>query len=443
MPKLLPGVHAPHRKNTAAMPAIKMPAPATVTMLTSMHIGKPATVIVKPGDHVDVGQKIAEASGFVSSPVHSGVSGTVKKIEDFLVASGSYVPAIVIESDGLMTACGDITPPTVTNYDEFISALRESGIVGLGGAGFPTAVKFDVKDTSRISEVIVNCAECEPYITSDTRTLLDRTNDVFEGISLLEKYLGVKKVIIAVESNKREAIEKIKPIAANDPAVTVKVLPGIYPQGGEKVMIYHTTGKIVPAGKLPIDVGSVVCNCTTLAEIARYIRTGMPLTEKCVTVDGDAVAEPKNVIVPIGTSMNDVFDFCGGFSKNPAKLLSGGPMMGIAVPGGDFPIMKNTNAILAFSEKLAKEPKATQCIHCGRCVNACPFGLAPESISKAFEKKDGAALEKLEVNLCMECGCCSFVCPAKRPLVQTNKLAKTVLRDYQAKRKAAEQEEKK
>lgn len=443
MPKLLPGVHAPHRKNTAAMPAIKMPPPATVTLLTSMHIGKPATVIVKPGDHVDVGQKVAESSGFVSAPVHASVSGTVKKIEDTLTSSGSYVPAVVIESDGLMTPYGGVTPPSAETYDEFISALRESGIVGLGGAGFPTAVKFDVKDTSRISEVIINCAECEPYITSDTRTLIDRTEDVFDGISLLEKVLGVKKIVIAVESNKREAIEKIKPLAEKDPVVTVKVLPSLYPQGGEKVMIYHVTGKIVPAGKLPIDVGSVVCNCTTLAEIARYVRTGMPLTEKCVTVDGDAVSEPKNVIVPIGTSLSDVFTFCGGFSKTPEKILYGGPMMGLAVPSADVPILKNTNAVLAFSAKLAKEPKTTQCIHCGRCVNACPFGLSPESIGKAFEKKDGAALEKLEVNLCMECGCCSFVCPAKRPIVQTNKLAKAVLRDYQAKQKAAEQEAKK
>lgn len=442
MLKALCGVSVPHRKNTALLSPVVMPPPTVVTLPMSMHIGKPATPVVKVGDKVLLGDLIAEASGPVSSPIYASVSGTVKKIEDLLVSSGAYVPAIIIESDGEMTPSDKISPPVVTSYDEFISAVNKSGIVGLGGAGFPTYMKFDVKDTSRISEIIINCAECEPYITSDTRTVLDRTEEIAEGIKLLEKFLDAKKIIFGIEKNKPQAIKKLQDTFTSDPCVTVKVLPSVYPQGAEKVLIYNTTGKIVPAGKLPIDAGCVVCNCTTLAEIARYIKTGMPLVSKCVTVDGDAIKEPKNVIVPIGTSISDLVGFCGGYKTEPKKILYGGPMMGLSVPTGDEPILKNTNAVLAFGEKAAKEPPETQCIHCGKCVTHCPLGLAPTAIAKAYEKRDGAELVKLEVNLCMECGCCSFICPAKRPLVQINKLAKGVLRDYTAKQKALEQEAK-
>lgn len=438
MAKTLMGVRVPHRKNTAGLSPVIMPAPQTVTIPTAMHIGKPATPIVKVGDKVLLGDVIAEKSGPVSSPVHASVSGTVKKIDDVLTSGGAYVPAIIIESDGEMKQSDKITPPTVTNYGEFISAVEASGIVGLGGAGFPTFMKFDVKDTSRISEIIINCAECEPYITSDTRTAIDRTDEIAEGIKLFEKFLDAKKIIIGIEKNKPEAIKKLKMISDSDERVTLRVLPSVYPQGAEKVLIYNTTGKVVPAGKLPIDVGCVVCNCTTVAEIARYIKTGMPLTQKCVTVDGDAIKEPKNVIVPIGTAISSLLDFCGGFSKESKKILCGGPMMGLSVPSGDEPIMKNTNAVLAFGENAASVPQETQCIHCGKCAVHCPLGLAPVSIAKAYENGDGAELARLEVNLCMECGCCSFICPAKRPLVQINKLAKGVLREYTQKLKEQE-----
>ena len=216
----------------------------------------------------------------------------------------------------------------------------------------------------------------------------------------------------------------------------VKVLPSIYPQGGEKVLVYKTVGRMIPVGKLPIDVGCIVVNCTTLAAIGEYLQTGMPLVHKCVTVDGATVKTPQNVIVPIGASMQDVFDFCGGLTAQPAKLIYGGPMMGVTVPGADAPIMKNTNAILALSEKEAKLPATTACIRCGACTNTCPFGLAPAAIAKAYDKKDAEMLDKLLVNGCMECGCCSFVCPANRPLVQTNKLAKVFLREEKAKEDA-------
>ncbi len=402
-----------------------------------MHIGAAAKPIVNIGDEVKVGQLVAEAGGFVSSPVYSGVSGKVKKIDDMLMSGGQFVPAITIETDGLQTVSESIAPPRVENLQEFIDAVRRSGVVGLGGAGFPTAVKLTVKDISAIEAVIINGAECEPYITSDTRTMLDDKELVWEGIELLKKYMQVKRIIIGIEDNKPECISTYKKLCVSGGGVEVKALPAMYPQGGEKVMIFHTIGRIVPEGKLPLDVGAIVINCTTLAAVAKYIKTGMPLVEKCVTVDGSAVKNPKNVIAPIGTPVKDVFDFCGGFKSEPKKVLYGGPMMGLAVPNLDAPILKNTNAILAFNEKDAKLSAETACIKCGRCVSHCPLNLAPTDIETAFKLKKPEDLDVLKVNLCMECGCCAYVCPANRPLVQVNKLAKVMLRDYQNAQKAA------
>ena len=407
-----------------------MDSPNTVTIPMNMHIGAPSVPCVKKGDEVKIGQLIAEAGGYVSSPVYASVSGTVTEVGTILVNNGSQVASITIESDGKNEISSNCVPKNVTNYDEFISAVRESGVVGLGGAGFPTGVKLDVKDTSRIEEIVINGAECEPYITSDTRTMIDDANLIAEGIELLKKFLDVKKVIIGIEKNKPEAIKEMNKLS--DDVTQVKVLPSIYPQGGEKVLIYNCTGKIVPEGKLPIDVGVVVINCTTLAFIAKYIKTGIPLVEKLVTVDGSAVKEPKNIIAPIGTSMSDVFNFCGGFKEEPKKVLYGGPMMGIAVPTLDSPILKSTNAIIALAQKDAVLPEPTQCIKCGKCVDACPLNLMPLDYARGLELKDFDLLEKRKVNLCMECGCCSYVCPARRPLVENNKLAKAALRKYQA-----------
>lgn len=431
-PFSLRGVHVPHHKHTAGCAPVRLAPPPYIILPLSMHIGKPAVPTVKPGDHVDVGQLVASADGYISAPIYSGVSGTVKKCDDVLSSSGGYVPAIMVESDGLMTRFEGMAPPAVHDKDSFIAAIRDSGIVGLGGAGFPTYVKFNVKDSSAIEELIINGAECEPYITCDTRTMIDRADDVELAISLCIKHLGIKKVIIAIERNKPDAIAKMKEIASRIPEVTVKPLPASYPQGGEKVMIFNTTGKIVPPGKLPLDVGCIVCNCTTMAAIAEYVRTGMPLVEKCVTVDGGAVRSPGNYIIPIGTTFEYLFDAVGGFSKKPEKVLYGGPMMGIAVPNLSVPVLKNTNAVLALDEKQAKVPKPTACIRCGSCVNRCPLGLRSTDIGVAYKARDGEALKKLHALTCMECGCCAYVCPAKRPLVQTNRLAKAVLREHLA-----------
>ncbi|MCR5482045.1 MAG: electron transport complex subunit RsxC [Clostridia bacterium] len=426
MVKRMNGVHVPHYKNTADCAPNRMPVPAQLVIPMAMHIGAKANPVVKPGDTVKVGQLIAEAGGFVSAPIYSGVSGTVKKIEDVLVASGQKVPAVIIESDGQQEVYEGVKPPEVTDLESFINAVRDSGSVGLGGAGFPTSVKLKC-DLDKIDAVIVNGAECEPFITSDTRTMLDRADEVYDALKLIEKYMLVKKIIIGIEDNKPECIENFRNLCKDDPAVTVQALPSSYPQGGEKVLIFNTIGRIVPEGKLPLDAGAIVLNCTTLATIGRYVKTGMPLVEKCVTVDGSAVANPQNVIAPIGTPLKDIFEFTGGFKEDPYKVLYGGPMMGLAVPSLDSPLLKNTNAVLAFNQKDATPPEPTPCIKCGRCIAACPLQLMPAEIQIALNKGDVEDLKALKVNLCMECGCCTFVCPAKRPLGQNHKLGKAMV----------------
>ena len=431
----LHGIHVPHRKNTQDKPVVRIDTPKTVKIPMSMHIGKPARPIVNVGDLVKVGTKIGEADGFVSAPIYASVSGKVTKIQDFMLYNGSLTSAVVIESDGEMTPDESIAPPTVNSRESLIEAIKESGMVGLGGAGFPTHVKLNV-DPARVDYLIVNGAECEPYVTSDTYTMVSRGEDMKTALEALAQYLGIKTVIIGIESNKKAAIQSMNGLAREMSGVcnvSVKVLPPVYPQGGEKVLIYHCTGRVTPVGNLPIDVGCVVINCTTLAAIGAYLKNGMPLVEKCVTVDGAAVKNPQNVIAPIGTSMADMFAFCGGLTCDPAKLIYGGPMMGLTVPDTEAPVLKNTNAILALSEREARLPKTSPCIHCGTCVNTCPFGLAPMQLAKAYDDKNAQALEELSINACMECGCCSFVCPANRPLVQTNKLAKAFLKDEKAK----------
>ena len=423
----LHGTKVPHRKNTADLKPVKMTAPKTVTLPVKMHIGAPAKAVVKAGDKVFVGTLIAEATGAVSAPIHSSVSGEVKKIEPFTSSDGEICDAIIIESDGEMKLDGSIKAPIINSKESLISAIRQSGIVGLGGAGFPTHKKFDV-DTDKIEELIINGAECEPYITVDTRTMIDRTEDIKVALSYIKKYLGIKKIIIGIEKNKPKAIASIKALASDDEAITVKVLPSLYPQGGEKVLVYHTTGKVIPVGKLPVDVNCIVSNCTTIADIGKYIKTGIPLVEKCITVDGSSVKNPMNVIVPIGTSLSEVFEFSGGYCCEPKKLIYGGPMMGIAVPNGDVPILKNTNAILAFNEHDSVLTKPQPCIKCGRCINVCPLGINPPALAKALDEHNIAAMKKYGGIACMECGCCSYVCPANRPLVQNHKLIKTELR---------------
>ncbi|MBQ7343555.1 MAG: electron transport complex subunit RsxC [Clostridia bacterium] len=434
--KFLGKTHIPHNKNTADLTPVKMTPPKEVLLPMAQHIGAPATPVVKVGDEVKVGQLIAEPSGYVSSPIYSSVSGKVTKIDNYLRPDGKSVPAIRIESDGEMSVLEGITPPEVTDFDSFIGAIRSSGLVGLGGAGFPTSVKLDAVKNGGIHTIVINGAECEPYITSDTRTMLDQSEAVYDGIALLEKYVPTaEKFIFGIEKNKPACIEEMARIFQDNPKVSIMPLPSLYPQGAEKVIIYNTTGLTVPEGKLPADVGVLVINVTSLAVLANYVKTGMPLVEKCVTVDGSAVKEPKNVVAPIGTSIREIIEFAGGLKEEAGKVIFGGPMMGIPACSLDEPISKTTNAITVFNVKEATEREASACIHCGRCVSACPMGLNPTAFSKALGYGTEEKMEKLEeasINLCMECGCCSYVCPASRPLVQNNRLGKTALREYKA-----------
>lgn len=412
----------------------RMTLPATVSIPMSMHIGAPANPTVKAGDAVKVGQLIGEAMGYVSSPVYSSVSGTVKKIDEIISSSGAVMKTVIIETDGMQEILETIAPPKVDSREEFLAAMKNSGIVGLGGAGFPTTVKLDA-DVSKIDAIVINGAECEPYITSDTRTMLDSSEDVADGIRMLMKYLEVRVAVLGIEKNKPECIAKMREALSDIEGAEVKALPSIYPQGGEKVLVYHTLGRVIKEGELPLAQGVVVVNCTTVASIARYIKTGIPLVEKCVTVDGSAVRVPKNVIAPIGAPASALFEFCGGFSETPRKIIFGGPMMGWSTFDANSPITKQTNAVLAFGKKEAEPKKSTECIRCGKCASGCPFSLSPCDIAAAYDADDPARLEKLKVNICMECGCCSYVCPANRNIVQKNKLAKAMLRSYQISKK--------
>ncbi len=436
---MLGKVHVPHRKNTADKKPLRMAPKSEVLIPTSQHIGAPAEPIVKVGDKVFVGTKIAEAQGAVSSPVHSSVSGTVKKIGPHLSSNGRSSMAILIESDGEMTPDPNIAPPEISDIDGLILAARESGLVGLGGAGFPTAVKLEAQKRGLIKKIIINAAECEPYITSDTQTMLYDSEYVKSGVELLLKYISADEVIIGIEDNKRACIEKMRELFSDNGAVRVVALPSTYPQGAEKILIYNTTGRAIPEGKLPADVGCLVMNVTTAAFLSKYCESGMPLVEKCVTLDGSPVKNPQNIIAPIGTRIEDIIEFAGGLSEEPYKVLYGGPMMGVAVFSLDYPIMKNTNAITVLSKKDTAEKKQRPCIHCGRCVSACPIGLNPTLYARAMKVEDESEradrLTEAKINLCIECGCCSFVCPSLRPLVENNRLAKIDLRTQQAKKK--------
>ena len=422
------GAHVPHNKNTENLETVKMPVPAKVYIPMSQHIGAPAKVVVKKGDAVKVGTVVGEAGGFISAPVHSSVSGKVVAVEETLFSNGQKVQTVVIETDGEQTVCDCVKAPEVTDHASFVAAIKASGLVGLGGAGFPTGVKLDPQNLSEVNTLCINAAECEPFITADYREMMECGEDVVEGAQLVKKYLDLSKVIIGIEKNKPAAIAKMKELCKGLEGFTVCELPSVYPQGAEKTLIESATGLEVPQGALPSAVGCIVMNVASVGFVARYMRTGMPLVSKRLTVDGDAVAEPKNVEVVIGTPTKEVIEFCGGYKEEPGKIISGGPMMGAAVMNDELPVMKQNNAILVFGKEAAKLPKASACIRCGRCVEACPMGLSPVEIALALNSKDADEIKALSVDLCMACGSCSFVCPAKRPVAQTMAEAKDFVR---------------
>ena len=425
------GVFVEHNKITAESETVRMPIPEKVTLPMLQHIGAPCTPTVKVGDRVFVGQVIGDSDKFLSVPVHASVSGIVTAITDTTLANGRTAPAVTIESDGKMTPYYGITPPIITDKASFVSAIRKSGLAGLGGAGFPAHIKLNTPDDKPVDTLIVNAAECEPFITVDYRECIENSWDIMSGVYTLADILGVKNVIIAIEDNKPQAIKTLKAIADKDndhgDAVKLMTLKSKYPQGAEKMMVLSATGRVVPEGKLPADVGCIVMNVASVAFISRYLKTGKPLTSRTVTVSGDCVKNPMNVRVPVGTSIKDIIDFCGGFTDEPYKILSGGPMMGTAIVSTDAPLLKSGNAILAFKKNSSLIKTESNCIRCGRCHDACPMNLIPSQREKYALANDDKTLAKLGITVCMECGCCAYSCPAGKPLVQYMRLAKEVV----------------
>lgn len=427
------GARAPHRKNTMDMQSVMMPCSKHVILPMVQHIGAPCIPTVKVGDTVAIGDVVGTSEGFVCAPIHSTVSGKVSKLAAIKHPSGSTVQAVFIDSDGEMRLSDSVKPPVVNNVSDLLAAVRESGLVGLGGAGFPTHVKLSVPKDKKADTLVINCAECEPYITVDNREAVENTENVLNGVFTVMRLLELDRAIIGIEDNKPEAIKILRKYIKQSDAKEAKrtcVLPlkARYPQGAEKVLIKACTGRTVPAGKLPLDAGCIVMNITSVAFLSSYLKTGIPLVSKRVTIDGSAVKEPKNVIVPIGTPIKDVIEFCGGYSEKVGKLIMGGPMMGIALSDDELPIMKQNNAILAFNERDAVIQKTTDCIRCGRCVQSCPMNLVPTAIAAAVKRNDADALDKQGVMVCMECGSCAFNCPAHRPLVQTMRLGKSIVK---------------
>ena len=422
------GAGVPHEKRTSNLETVVMPLPSKIVVSMSQHIGAPAAPAVAKGDQVYVGTVIGKAGGFVSADIHSGVSGIVDGITTITANNGATQTCVVVIPDGEQKVDPAVKAPEVTDLKSFQDAVRASGLVGLGGAGFPAAVKLAPKNMDEIDTLVINAAECEPYITSDNRCMLEDTHFIFSGIKAVMKYLEIPKCIIGIEGNKPEAIAKMKD-AIDVPGIEVKTLPCRYPQGAEKVLIENCTGREVPFPGLPSDVGVIVMNVTSIAFVGKYLETGMPLVTKRLTVDGDIVKEPKNVEVIIGTPVAELLEFCGGLTEEPGKVLYGGPMMGNCLADLSQPILKNNNAILAFSKKMATLPKPTNCIHCGRCTNACPLGLSAKEIVEAYEKGNVDLLKELNADLCMSCGTCSFVCPAKRPLAPSIALAKIMMKN--------------
>lgn len=421
-------IHVPHLKNAAGVATTEFLNPERVIIPVSQHIGAPCTPVVKVGDEVKAGQLIADSEAFVSSPIYASVSGTVKEIKEILTVGGKFVNSICIQSDGKYEFC-ELTPPKITDKKSLIDAVRKSGAVGLGGAAFPTSVKlsFD-KEKTPVDTLVVNGAECEPYICTDHREMLENTDDIVCGIKKLLDILEIPRAVIGIEGNKPDAIAKMIKATESDARISVKKLKPTYPQGAEKMLVHSTTGRVVMEGELPLNAGCLVMNVTTIGFLNRYFGTGIPLITKRLTVDGDCIDNPENVVVPIGTPISEIiryFSEKAGKEITPSFVMMGGPMMGICVEDINAPILKNNNAMLMFKDK--KQPVTTDCMRCGSCMRACPMALEPTAIETAYDTKNFEELEKLKVNLCLNCGSCTFVCPAKRNLAQKNQLAKQIL----------------
>lgn len=436
------GVHPDYNKELARGKAVEtMPCPAELVISMSQHLGAPATCVVAVGDYVVKGQLLGERNGFISVPVHAPANGRITAIEPRPGPSGARVPAVILDTTAPVSE--GLTPnlkPETSNLkpldwrsarrEDLLARIDAAGICGMGGAGFPTCVKLCPPPGKRCDYLIVNGAECEPYLCADFRLMLERADRVRTGVEILRKILGGCAVRLAIEANKPEAVAALeKAFADIDGDVEIVVLPVLYPQGSEKHQIYATVGRVVPEPPaLPIDVGCVVENVSTVAAVADAVEHGTLLLSRVTTVSGDAVREPKNVEAPLGTKYADLVAFCGGVKEPPAKVVSGGTMMGFAVPDLEIATTKTTSGLLLLSRQRVFQYVSQPCINCGRCVRACPMNLNPALIGRAVEADDLACAARAHVAVCIECGACTFVCPAYRPLTQLCRRAKAALR---------------
>lgn len=416
------GIHPNDGKSLAKDQAITEVLPkGNLIYPLSQHIGAPASPIVKKGDHVLKGQKIAEAGGFVSAPVYASVSGTVKGLEKHFNPTGSKVDCIVIENDGEYEEIEyqPVRPLEELTREEVIGMIGEAGVVGMGGAGFPTRVKLSPKEPDKIDYIIANCAECEPYITADYRRMLENTEELVSGMRVILSLFDNAKGVFAVEDNKRDCIEKLTEATKDEPRMEVKALQTKYPQGAERQLIYAVTKRAINSSMLPADAGCIVDNVETIVSIHRAVAEGKPLMERVVTVSGDAVEKPGNFKVLLGTNQQELVEAAGGFKTEPKKVISGGPMMGFAMLTLDTPVTKTSSSILGFTEDAVEKAKPSPCINCGRCVEVCPSRIIPSRLADYAERHDEETFTAQNGLECVECGSCSYVCPAKRPLKQS------------------------
>lgn len=388
----------------------------------SQHIGAPAVPLAAKGDHVLAGQKIADAGGFVSAPIHASVSGTVKGIEQRLTSTGSMVNSIIIENDQQYEEI-EFTPARLEDLskEEILKRIQEGGVVGMGGAGFPTHVKLSPKEPDKIEYVLVNGAECEPYLTSDYRRMLEEPEKIVEGLRVMLALFDNAKGYICIEDNKPDCISKMKALVADIPRMEVKELMTKYPQGGERTLIYATTGREINSSMLPADAGCVVDNVDTVVAVYKAVILGRPVMSRIVTVTGDAITQPKNFTVLTGTNMEELIQAAGGLKDKASKIISGGPMMGFAMYDLKVPCIKTTSAFLCLEKDPVSQSRQTACINCGKCVSVCPGRVLPARLATFAEHGDMESFEKFDGMECCECGCCSYVCPAKRPLTQDRK----------------------
>ncbi len=430
------GVHVPHKKELTENNAIEYAKePSIVYIPLHQHTGAPCEPLVSVGDRVKIGQKIGEAKSFVSAPVHSSVAGTVKNITNIITPTGINSVSVVIEADGTNEIDESVKPKgklEELSSKEIIEIIKEAGITGLGGAGFPTHVKLSPPPEKKIDTVIINGAECEPFLTSDHRVMLEMPQKVVYGLKAIMKALNVEKGYIGIENNKMDAYHALKSVIEEKDNIDVVTLKVKYPQGDEKRLINAITGRKVPSGGLPMDVGCVVNNASTAKAIAEAILEGKPLYERVVTITGNGINTPRNLIAKIGTPFHDLIDQCDGFNGVPGKVIMGGPMMGLAQYSTDVPVIKCSGSILILTEKEALAEKVSPCIKCGRCLEVCPVFLQPLHISAHALKNNFEGAERYGALDCVECGSCSFICPAKRPLVESIRFAK---REILAKRK--------